>query len=190
MKRLRKLACFSLVALALGLASASPANAQYRVGGGLSFSGYSIKSYPMTSWKINPDAQWLFDPDWAVGLSAAFGLENDTFEKYSIVSLAPYVRYKVFEVMDFDLWAEGALGVDFRKYSNFGDRSRRFFASAYPVLTYKLFDRWYLESRLGVGFTASTEKIKYSAEGFTTAARSVGIMATAEFTSIGVKYEF
>lgn len=175
MKKLFFIACFALAAV-------TAANAQWYVGGNVSYArssstsertGQEKSETTNTGFEITPRVGYIFNDRWSVGLGLGYKFakqaEGDNESKQDAYSVSPYARFNVFYFGPFSIAAEAMAGYGKSKFRPMDPSVKSsgadvFSAKLSPVLELDASKNLTLECRLdffSIGYYSSKWTAKY-----------------------------
>jgi len=153
----------SLLALLFAVALAVPAMAENMwVGGDFSYNNTSPKDGDsVSSFSIEPEFGYSVDDTWDIGIDLGYAYEEGvtdfagvpvppefTPEKVTTIGLAPFVRYKMFEIGDFSFLAKGSIFYASSKLDNADLSFTSYGIRVVPVVTYSINETWSIGATL------------------------------------------
>ena len=153
----------SLLALLFAVALAVPAMAENMwIGGDFSYSNTSPKNGDSTSsYSIEPEFGYSLDESWDIGIDLGYSYEEGVGEfagipipvamqpeKVTTIGLAPFVRYKMFEIGDFSFLAKGSIFYESSKLDDANVDVKSYGLRIVPVVTYSINETWSIGATL------------------------------------------
>ena len=153
----------SLLALLFAVALAVPAMAENMwVGGDFSYNNTSPKNGDsVSSFSIEPEFGYSVDDTWDIGIDLGYAYEEGVVafagipipvamqpEKVTTIGLAPFVRYKMFEIGDFSFLAKGSIFYASSKLDNADLSFTSYGIRVVPVVTYSINETWSIGATL------------------------------------------
>ena len=149
----------SLLALLFAVALAVPAMAENMwVGGDFSYNNTSPKNGDsVSSFSIEPEFGYSVDDTWDIGIDLGYSSEEEIVEptgepsyveKTKTLGIAPFVRYKMFEIGDFSFLAKGSIFYASSKLDNADLSFTSYGIRVVPVVTYSINETWSIGATL------------------------------------------
>ncbi len=148
----------SLLALLFAVALAVPALAENMwIGGSLGYSNTSPKEGDSkTSYYIEPEFGISLDEKLDIGIDLGYKHSEeginidgvDLIEKENTIAVAPFVRYKMFEIGDFAFLAKGAIFYESTKLDEQDVEKTAYGLAVVPVVTYSINETWSIGATL------------------------------------------
>ena len=152
----------SLLALLFAVALAVPALAENMwIGGNLSYSNTSPKNGDSTSsYSIEPEFGYSLDESWDIGIDLGYAYEEGVTEfagmpipleggdKITTIGIAPFARFKMFEIGDFAFLAKGSIFYESSKLDEADLSFTSYGISIVPVVTYSINETWSIGATL------------------------------------------
>ena len=160
----------SLLALLFAVALAVPALAENMwIGGDFSYSNTSPKNGDSTSsYSIEPEFGYSLDESWDIGIDLGYSYEEGVGEfagmplppevapdKVTTIGIAPFARFKMFEIGDFAFLAKGSIFYASSKLDNADLNFTSYGIRIVPVVTYSINETW------SIGATLDFAEIAY-----------------------------
>ena len=147
----------SLLALLFAVALAVPALAENMwIGGSFGYSNSSPKDGDSTtSYYIEPEFGYSVDEKLDIGIDFGYAYgENewsevlDVSDKIKTFNIAPFVRYKMFEIGDFSFLAKGSIFYESSKLDDANVDVKSYGLRIVPVVTYSINETWSISATL------------------------------------------
>ena len=144
----------SLLALLFAVALAVPALAENMwVGGNLSYSNTSPKEGDSkTSFSIAPEFGYNLNESWDIGIDLGYASEEGVTkfaerdlpapDKLKTIGIAPFARFKMFEIGDFAFLAKGSIFYESSKFDEADVSFTSYGIRIVPVVTYSINETW------------------------------------------------
>ncbi len=146
----------SLLALLFAVALAVPALAENMwIGGNFSYSNTSPKNGDSTSsYSIAPEFGYSLDEKMDIGIDLSYAYEEGVTEmagevipveggdKVTTIGIAPFIRYKMFEIGDFAFLAKGSIFYESAKLDEADVSFTSYGIAIVPVVTYSINETW------------------------------------------------
>ena len=146
----------SLLALLFAVALAVPALAENMwIGGNLSYSNTSPKEGDSTSsFSIAPEFGYNVNESWDIGIDLGYTYEEGVTEiagqaipveggdKVTTIGIAPFARFKMFEIGDFAFLAKGSIFYESSKLDEADVSFTSYGIRIVPVVTYSINETW------------------------------------------------
>lgn len=158
----------SLLALLFAVALVVPAVAENMwVGGSLGYEKTSPKGGDSDiTWSIAPEFGYSLNETWDIGIDLAYAsYEGPTLnykkffvgnDKVTAIQIAPFARYKMFEIGDFSFLAKGTIFYESAKVDKADASIDSYGIAIAPVVTYTINETW------SIGCTLDFAEIGYS----------------------------
>ncbi len=147
----------SLLALLFAVALAVPAMAENMwIGGSLGYSNTNPKEGDSTtSWTIEPEFGISLDEKLDLGIDLGYSYDENGWDeltgldgKMTTIGIAPFVRYKMFEIGDFAFLAKGSIFYASTKLDDADVDVKSYGLRIAPVVTYSINERWSIGATL------------------------------------------
>ena len=147
----------SLLALLFAVALAVPALAENMwIGGSLGYSNTSPKEGDSTSaYYIEPEFGYNVDEKLDIGIDLGYAYDEAGFvdligvaDKTTTIGIAPFVRYKMFEIGDFAFLAKGSIFYESSKLDEADVDVTSYGLKIAPVVTYSINETWSIGATL------------------------------------------
>ena len=140
----------SLLALLFAVALAVPALAENMwVGGEFSYNHNSQQGEDSTSsFYIAPEFGYNLNEKFDIGLDVSYGYDDFGEESLTSFSIAPFVRYKIFEIGNFDFLIKGKIYYDNGKYDKSDATETSYGIIVTPIVSYSINERWSINAGL------------------------------------------
>jgi len=158
----------SLLALLFAVALAVPALAENMwIGGNLGYQNTSPKDGDSeSSYYIQPEFGYSLDEKMDIGIDLEYKYEEEAVigegdpyvEKTTTLGIAPFIRYKMFEIGDFSFLAKGSIFYESSKLDKADVEAKTYGIAIVPVVTYSINETW------SIGATLDFAKIVFENE--------------------------
>ena len=157
----------SLLALLFAVALAVPALAENMwIGGSIGYHNDSPKDGDsVSSYYIAPEFGYSLDEKMDIGIDIAYGYDEagttkffSGTDKVTSLGIAPFIRYKMFEIGDFAFLAKGSIFYESDKFDAADTSITSYGLRIVPVVTYSINETW------SIGATLDFAKIAFEKE--------------------------
>ncbi len=147
----------SLLALLFAVALAVPALAENMwIGGSLGYNNSSPKNGDSTtSYYIEPEFGISLDDTWDIGIDFGYAYGENAWsevlqvnDKITTFNVAPFARFKMFEIGDFSFLAKGSIFYESSKLDDADVDVTSYGLRIVPVVTYSINETWSIGATL------------------------------------------
>ena len=140
----------SLLALLFAAALAVPALAENMwIGGEFSYNHTSQKGEDSTGlFYIAPEFGYNLNEKFDIGLGFFYDYEDQGDDSLTRFGIEPFVRYKIFEIKNFDFLIKGKIYYDSGKYDKSDETTTSYGITITPIVSYNINERWSISATL------------------------------------------